>query len=91
MFHLSPLFPYAEDVVDDIGLDIWEASRVLCNFMLQNIAVRHLITAAPGILELGAGQIAIVSLIQPFWWHSTLIVSQFGVTVSPVSVRVSYE
>ena len=47
MFHLSPLFPYAEDVVDDIGLDIWEASRVLCNFMLQNIAVRHLITAAP--------------------------------------------
>ena len=53
---LSMLLPLAENVVDDIGLDIWESSRVLCSYLLHNNVVKQLITAAPGILELGAGQ-----------------------------------
>lgn len=41
--------------MDDIGLDVWESSRILCDHMVQNDAVRRLIRESQGILELGAG------------------------------------
>ncbi|BDA49213.1 probable protein N-lysine methyltransferase METTL21A [Coccomyxa sp. Obi] len=43
---------FPEQTVDDIGLDIWPASEVLCRFLADHPA---LATRATTILELGAG------------------------------------
>lgn len=47
--------------MDDIGLEIWESSRVLCQYIQDNESARRLIGSVPGILELGAGLPAIPS------------------------------
>jgi len=41
--------------MDDIGLEIWESSRVLCQYVLQSNSLRRFITSVSSILELGAG------------------------------------
>ncbi len=41
-----------ENLVDDIGLDIWPASGILCRFLTDHPAFAKLATS---VLELGAG------------------------------------
>ena len=48
----------ADNVKDDIGLEVWQSSHVLCDYIVHSQPVRELILSATRILELGAGLFA---------------------------------
>ena len=45
----------ADTVKDDIGLEVWPSSHVLCDYIMYSQPVKELILSATDILELGAG------------------------------------
>ncbi len=45
----------ADTVKDDVGLEVWQSSHVLCDYMMHSQPIKELILSATDILELGAG------------------------------------
>ena len=50
----------ADTVKDDIGLEVWQSSHILCDYVMHSQPVKELILSAVDILELGAGLFTIL-------------------------------